>query len=139
MKEEELYEGFPKEKIDRWNKEVDEKYDPELVRQSREKLKRTTKGEWNDYKQQSEALNHEIADHMHLDPTSAKVQALIAQHHQGIEFFYTANADVYAGLGQLYVENPEFTAHYEKIKSGLAMFMRDAMKYYAETVLRPNE
>ncbi len=139
MKEEELYEGFPKEKIDRWNKEVDAKYDPELVRQSREKVKRTTKGEWNDYKKQSEALNLQIADHMHLDPTSDKVQALIAKHHQSIEFFYKANAEVYAGLGQLYVDNPEFTAYYEKIKSGMAFFMRDAMKHYAETVLRKQE
>jgi DNA-binding transcriptional MerR regulator len=136
MKEEELYEGFPKEKIDRWNKEVDAKYDPELVRQSREKVKRTTKGEWNDYKNQSDALNQQIADHMHFDPMSDKVQALIAKHHQGIEFFYEANADVYAGLAQLYVDNPEFTAYYEKIKPGMAFFMRDAMKHYAETVLR---
>lgn len=139
MTNEELYEGFSKETIERWNREVDEKYDPELVRQSREKLKRTPKGEWEKIKKDSEALTREIAAHVGEDPTSAGVQALIAKHHQGIEFFYTANACVYAGLGQLYVDNPEFTAYYEKYRPGLASFMRDAMQHYAETVLREKE
>jgi DNA-binding transcriptional MerR regulator len=139
MNEEELYEGFSREKIDRLNKEVNEQYDPELVRQSREKVKNIAKGEWKNYKEQSEALNQKIAAQMDYDPTSPEVQALIARHHNGIEFFYTANAEIYSGLGQLYVENPEFSAYYEKYRTGMAHFMRDGMRHFADTVLVKKE
>ena len=46
-----------------------------------------------------------------------------------------ASAEVYRGLGQLYTENPEFRANYDKYRTGLADFMQAAMAYYADHTL----
>jgi len=64
MDEKDLYSGFSKETIDRWNKQVDEEYDAELVAQARSKLKNTSKKEWTDNQKEMEALNHELAENM---------------------------------------------------------------------------
>ena len=42
---------------------------------------------------------------------------------------------MYRGLGQMYVDAPRFTATYDKVRPDLAVFMRDAMAYYAEHML----
>ncbi|WP_028925091.1 MerR family transcriptional regulator [Pseudonocardia acaciae] len=41
-------------------------------------------------------------------------------------------AEQFAGLGQLYVDDPRFTANYDRHGDGTAAFVRDAMKAYAE-------
>ena len=43
--------------------------------------------------------------------------------------------DVSRAWARLYVETREFTATYDKVRPGLADFMRDAMAYYAEHTL----
>jgi hypothetical protein len=55
--------------------------------------------------------------------------------HAWIENFYPCSAEMYRGLGQMYVDDPRFTATYDKVRPGLAVFMRDAMAYYAEHTL----
>ena len=42
---------------------------------------------------------------------------------------------MYRGLGQMYVDDPRFTATYDKVRPGLAVFMRDAMACNAEHTL----
>lgn len=42
------------------------------------------------------------------------------------------NADQFSGLGQMYVDDPRFTANYDKHGEGTAAFIRDAMAVYAE-------
>ena len=64
-----------------------------------------------------------------------EVQETITRHHAWIENFYPASAEVYSGLGQLYVEHPEFRAYYEAYAPNLADFMQAAMNYYAEHTL----
>jgi hypothetical protein len=63
------------------------------------------------------------------------VQAAIARHHAWIENFYPCPAEMYRGLGQMYVDDPRFTATFDKVRPGLAVFMRDAMAYYAGQAL----
>ena len=58
-----------------------------------------------------------------------------SRHHAWIENFYPCSAEMYRGLGQMYVDDPRFTATYDKVRPGLAVFMRDAMAYYAEHTL----
>jgi len=44
-------------------------------------------------------------------------------------------AEHYAGLGQLYVDHPDFRARYDAVHPQFAEFLRDAMAVYAENVL----
>ena len=135
LKDKDLYQGFDQEKIDRWNREVDEKYDPEKVAESRRNVGKMSKEHFNTVQEQGERVTIAIAENMDHEASSPVVQALIKEHHAWIENFYVCPAMMYKGLGQMYVENPEFTAFYEKIKPGLATFMCGAMVYYADNSL----
>lgn len=132
LKDKDLYKGFDREKIDRWNKEVDEKYDPKKVAESRRNIGKMSKDQFTDVQKQGEVVTLAISDAMEQGASAPAVQALIKDHHAWIENFYTCPGEIYKGLGQLYVENPEFTEYYEKIKPGLAAFMCEAMAYYAD-------
>ena len=136
LKDKDLYKGFDKEKIDRWNKEVDEKYDPEKVAESRHNVGKMSKGQFDNIQKEGDRVTLAISGLMDKAAGSPEVQTLIQEHHAWIENFYICPAVMYKGLGQLYVENPEFTAFYERVKPGLAAFMCEAMGYYADHTLR---
>ena len=138
LKDKDLYKGFDQEKIDRWNKEVDEKYDPEKVAESRRNMGKMSKDQFNNIQQEGDLVTLAISKLMNKEASAPEVQALIKDHHAWIENFYTCPAELYKGLGQLYVENPEFTAFYEKVNPGLAAFMCEAMGYFADTSLNTN-
>lgn len=136
LKDRDIFEGFDQEKIDRWNKEVDEKYDPEKVAESRRNLKNMSKDEIQDVKKRGDVVTLEISELMDQGTQAAEVQGWIKEHHLWIENFYTCPAEMYKGLGQLYIQNPEFTEYYEKIKPGLAAFMAEAMGFFADNSLK---
>ena len=69
---------------------------------------------------------------MDKDTESVEVQALIAEHHKGIETFYDCSYEMYRGLGELYVTDAKFTAYYEKFRPGLATWLQKAINYYCD-------
>ena len=138
LKDKDLYKGFDQEKIDRWNKEVDEVYDPETVAESRRNIGKMSKQQFRDIQKQGERVTQSISEAMDTGATSPVIQGRIKEHHAWIENYYSCSSDMYKGLGQMYVENPEFTAYYEKIKPGLAEFMCQAMGHFADTSLKEN-
>jgi DNA-binding transcriptional MerR regulator len=135
LTDEELYEGLPKEQVARWKREVNERYDPQLVAESNRRVQAMSKGEWNDVKTEGDAIARRMAELMGRPASDPEVQATIARQHAWIENFYPCSAQMFQGLGQLYAENPEFRANYDKYRPALADFMRDAMTYYAEHTL----
>jgi hypothetical protein len=135
LTDEELYEGLPKEQVARWKREVNERYAPKLVAESNRRVQAMSKGEWDDVKAEGDAIARRMADLMGRPASDPEVQATIERQHAWIENFYPCSAEVFQGLGQLYAENPEFRANYDKYRPELAEFMRDAMAYYAEHTL----
>ena len=132
LTDEELYEGLPKETVDRWKREVNERYDPQLVAESNRRAHAMGKDQWNAVKAEQDAISRRMGELMGRAPGDPEVQATIARQHAWIENFYACSAEMFKGLGQLYTDNPEFRANYDKVRPGLADFMRDAMSYYAE-------
>lgn len=132
MKDEELYEGFSREQIERYKREAREMYDPALVEESERRVRRMSKEQWNAVKAEGDEVTRGLAALMDRPVEDPEVQALIARHHAWIEHFYPASAEVYSGLGQLYATHPEFRQFYEKYAPNLADFMAAAMAYYAE-------
>ena len=135
LTDEGLYEGLPKEQVDRWKREVNERYDPQLVAESNRRVGAMSKEQWSAVKAEGDAISRRMAELMGRAPGDPEVQATIARQHAWIENFYPCSAEVFQGLGQLYTDNPEFRANYDKVRPGLADFMRDAMAYYAEHTL----
>ena len=136
LTDEELYEGFSKEQIERYNKEVDEMYGPGTVKATRERIGKLSKEQWQEVKEEGGAINIEMAELMDLPPESPEVQKLVKRHHAWIENFWTSTAETYKGLGRGYVENPEFRDFYDKYKPGLAVFLCKAMECFADRQLK---
>ena len=61
-----------------------------------------------------------------------EVQAITQRHFEWLSSTVTPGKDYFIGLGQLYVDDPRFTANYDKHGEGTAVLVRDAMKVYAE-------
>lgn len=114
-------------------------FDPTLVAASEKRARRMSKEAWAALKAEGEDLNASLAGLIDRNPDDAEVQALIARHHKTIEPFYHATAEIYRGLGLLYVEHPEFPAYYEKYAMGLPEFLKQAMTVYADDVLSQEE
>ena len=136
MTDEELYEGFTKEQIERYKREARERFDPALVQESERRVSKMSKAQWNALKQEGDDVTRQIAELADRSPGDPEVQGLIARHHAMIEQFYPASADVYRGLGQLYAEHAEFRKFYDKYRPGLSDFLKEAMAYYADHALR---
>ena len=135
LTDEELYEGFSKEQAERYRREARELYGEEVVEASEQRAKGMTKAEWNAVKDEGEAVTRGLAALADRDPSDPEVQALIARHYAWVATFWTPDAASYAGLGQLYTDNPEFRANYDRYRPGLADFMRAAMEVYSEREL----
>jgi DNA-binding transcriptional MerR regulator len=136
MKDEELYEGFGPEQIERYKREAREMYDPALVEESERRVRRMSKEQWKAVGAEGEEVTRGLAALTDRPVEDPEVQALIARHHAWIEHFYPASAEVYSGLGQLYATHPEFRQFYEKYAPGLADFMAAAMACHAEHSLQ---
>jgi DNA-binding transcriptional MerR regulator len=135
MTDEELYEGLSKEQIERYQREAREMYDPELVRESEQRVRKMSKARREAIKAEGDQVTRSLAALMDREPSDAEVQVWIARHHAWIENFYPCSAEVYRGLGQGYAHHVEFRAFYDKYRPGLADFLAKAMAYYADGVL----
>jgi hypothetical protein len=132
MTDEELYEGFTKEQVARYKREVRELYDPALVAESERRVRRMSRAQWQAVKAEGDEVTRALAGLTDRDPGDAQVQQWVARWHAWIESFYPASAEVFRGLGRLYVENDEFRKTYDRYRPGLADFLQQAMAYYAD-------
>lgn len=132
MTDEELWEGFSQEQIERYKRESREAYGVEVVEESERRAKSMSKGQWQAVKDEGEAVTRGLAALMDRPVDDPEVQALIDRHYRWVATFWTPDAAAYTGLGQMYTDNPEFRANYDKYRVGLADFLREAMKHYAE-------
>lgn len=132
----ELYEGFDQDQIARYEREVRASYDPKLVAQSKKRLQKLTKSQWQEIKEEGTEISRGLAEALKagLSADSAEAQAWVQRHFCWLNHFYTPTKEVYLGLAELYVENPEFTAHYEAYAPGLAQFLRQGMNVFAQSL-----
>ena len=133
----ELYEGFSKEQIDRYNRELRQTYDPQFVDQVDDRIRQMDKTQWEVIKQEGRLIAQDLAQLMDRNPHDSAVQALIQRQHAWIENFYPASAEIFISLGEMYATHPEFRAFYDQFAEDLADFMQDAMKIYADQNLFP--
>ena len=81
---------------------------------------------------EGEALLRMIAAMRSYGAASPEVQTLIAQHYANLKHFYNPSLTMYAGLADMYIADPRFTAYFDKFSPGLAGFMHDAMHTYCD-------
>ncbi len=129
---EELYGGFTQKQIEEYKDEVRKKYGDKALNQSEERMKQWNKNDYDAVQQEHLSIAVELVKLMDQDHKSDAVQAVVARHHHLIQKFYDCPFSMYRGLGKMYVEDPRFTAFYDKHKVGLAQFLCDAIAHYCD-------
>lgn len=140
MSEQELYQGFSKEKqaeyeaylIDRWGT-TGKKY----IAEGKKNTKSWKKEDYEQMKKDGDELYKQLADALKakLKANSQTVQALVGKHFQLVKRVYNPTKEVYIGLGQLYIEHADFRKFFDPYHPELPEFLAEAMKIYAEKEL----
>lgn len=135
LEETEMFDGFAEnphedEARQRW---------PEAHEESQRRLGRMSKEGQRALFEQGEETTQALAALFRAgaEPGAPDVQAQVANHHAWVSAFWTPTRAAYAGLGQMYVDDPRFTATYDGYAPGLAPFLRDAMGIWATENLTP--
>lgn len=138
MSDKQKFEGFKQKLIDdneaRYGKEIREKYGDERVERSNQKVKNMTEQEYAELEQLSADLHTTLAAAFATgDPAGELAQKAADMHRRWLTFYWDSyNPEAHAGVAQMYVDDPRFTAYYDKDQPGTAAFLRDAVLVYTK-------
>jgi DNA-binding transcriptional MerR regulator len=131
MTKEEMFEVFGDFNPTEHQAEAEQRWgETEKYRESMKRTARYKKQDWIAIKNEAESISRRFVDHMEAGtlPTDPKVMALAEEHRQHIsKWFYDCSKEMHRGLGDLYVNDPRFTANIDKAAPGLAAFMRESI------------
>jgi len=138
MKDEEKFEGF-KEKLiveneEKYGAEIRGKYGEDTVEASNRKFKGMSREQYAEAERLFAKLNEELkAAFLQGDPSGEAAQRVCAIHREWLGYFWDSySKEAHIGLTQMYVEDERFTAYYDKIAEGCAVFLRDAIQIYCQ-------
>ncbi len=123
-----MFEGFDQEQFEaeareRWGH-------TDVYAESTRRTARYGEEQWRAIRAEAEAIVHELARLLRdgEPATGAKARAAAERHRRHIaHWFYACSPDMHRALGEMYVSDERFTAGYERIASGLAAYVRDAI------------
>lgn len=138
MNDKEKFAGFKQNLIDdneqQYGEEIRQKYGNESVERSNKKLKDMTQQEYNAITALNEELMSALLEAFKTgDPAGGLAQHAVDLHRQWLAFYWdNYSKEAHAGIGQMYVDDPRFTAYYDQHQLGLAVFLRDAILVYTK-------
>lgn len=139
MTDKEKFEGFKQKTVDeneaKYGKEIREKYGDETVDQSNQKVMGMSREQHDEVtKLTVEILETLQAAFKTGDPAGALAQKTADLHRQWLGYYWDSySKKAHAGLAQMYVDDPRFTAYYDEKQPGTAAFLRDAISIYTGT------
>jgi DNA-binding transcriptional MerR regulator len=140
MTKEEMFEVFGDYDPSKFEEEVKEKWgNTTAYQESARKTARYGKKEWQQIKAEAEAINQDLAQAMSagIKPADSKPMDLAEKHRKHIDrWFYACAYPMHRGLGDMYVADERFAQHYDRVKPGLAAYLRDAIHANADRAER---
>lgn len=135
MPAEEMYEGFDHR---RYEAEARERWGDAAVDRSTRAWEDLTDDERAAHRREGEAVSAGLAALLAAGTpvTDPAVRDLVARHHAWVALFWTPDAEAYRNLAAMYVDDPRFTATYDAVAPGLAVYLRDAVDAHADAVAR---
>lgn len=136
MADKDKFEGFKKNLVDenekKYGKEIREKYGEDTVNASNAKMMNMTQEQYEAFTKLGEELNETLAKAMETgNPASELAQKTADLHKQWLSFTWGQySKEAHAGLAQMYVDDERFTAYYDQVKPGAAVFLRDAIHIF---------
>ncbi|GGY08249.1 MerR family transcriptional regulator [Streptomyces hiroshimensis] len=128
---EEKFEVFGDFDPDAHAEEVERRWGgTDAYRESQRRAASYTKEDWQRIKDEVDGLNARIAALMATGaaPESPEAMDLAEEHRQQIRrFHYECSYEMHTGLAEMYITDERFTANYEAIRPGMAVYLRDAI------------
>ncbi|GAA1006813.1 transcriptional regulator [Streptomyces sp. F-3] len=116
---------------DQYEDEVRERWgDTDAYRQSRQRTASYTKEDWKRLVEEQDGIHRRMADLLAagIPADSQEAMDTAEEHRQFIvRAYYDCGYEMHTCLGEMYVSDERFTRTYEKIRPGLAVYMRDAI------------
>ena len=138
MSDQEKFEGFLQKLVDhnerQYGEEAREKYGDERINRSNTKVLNMSKEQFVELEMLTEDLNETLkAAFEQGDPASGLAQKACELHKKWLCFYWEDySKEAHKGVTQMYVDDPRFTAYYNKIAPGCAAFLRDAVAIYCK-------
>ena len=139
MSDKQKFEGFKQKLIDdnekQYGEEIRTKYGTEQVERSNRKIKNMTEQEYAEIERLSAEIHETLAAaYATGDPAGELAQQAADLHRRWLTFYWDSySPQAHAGVAQMYVDDPRFTAYYDKEQPGTAAFLRDAVNIYINT------
>ena len=139
MTDAERFEGF-KEKLiqeneEKYGKEIREKYGEDTVAASNARMMKLSREEYD----RMQALGAELHQKLEAavkageDPAGDAGREVVRLHREWLGFTWGHySPEAHRGLGDMYVADERFTAHYDNAVPGCAAFLRDAIHAWAK-------
>ena len=122
-----------------YDAEAEERWgDTDAWAESRRRVSTYDKDDWLRIKAEAADVERSLAEALRdgVPADSAAALDLAEEHRQHISrWFYDCSPEVHAGLGEMYVADERFTATYDAFAPGLAPYLRDAIRVFAEANL----
>lgn len=141
-----IFEGFPKEKTQRWDKIQQDKDGAELTESNLQMLGKLSEDEARRYGEQSGKFYTQYAKLLKLPIESLKVQEHVMEHYHFMNNFIYTLQDEFKGIGYKgylhfadWILSDEVSAEiHEHYSAGLSAHLHEAMSYFAEHTLKDN-
>ncbi len=136
MSDKEKFEGFKQKLVEdnerTYGDEIRAKYGDDAVDRSNAKLMGMTPTQYAEVEELSERLNEALKEAFAQgDPAGEPAQRACALHKEWLCYFWEKySKEAHMGLGQMYVDDERFTAYYDNIAPGCAVFLRDALAVF---------
>jgi len=135
MNDSELYDAFKDADVAGYQDEVRQKWgDTNAYKQSMARVSKMTKKDMDALKARGKEFERRLATVMAsgVAVDSPEMQKMVAEHYKGIGVFYDCSIEMYRNLGEMYIQDPRFTKHYETVRPGLAVYLRDAIRVFCD-------
>jgi DNA-binding transcriptional MerR regulator len=125
----ELFEAFGEFDPAAHEAEADERWsDTAAYVEARRRTKTYTKQDWLRYRRESDEVNEALAALIKDGVPAADAGALeVVERHRLLidRWFYPCSPELHAALGEMYVADPRFAATFDRVRPGLAGYLRD--------------
>ncbi|MEU2393333.1 MerR family transcriptional regulator [Streptomyces sp. NPDC007369] len=128
---EEKFEVFGEYDPDQYAEEAEQRWgDTDAYKESARRAASYTKEDWKRIQAEGEDLNRRLAALLGSGAAAGSEEAMdLAEEHRGWleRNHYTCPYEMHVCLGEMYVSDERFTAFYDSVRPGLAVFVRDAI------------
>jgi len=132
MSQKQLFAAFSDEEQEKYAREAELLYDPEIVKESNRKFKSLSAAEKKHIFDEGNQIYTDLLAAMPKGAESAEVQACIERWRKHMDYFWTPNLEQLLGLAEMYDADARFKANFDKIDPRLAEFMKEAVREYVK-------